>query len=252
VAFRVGVVLDGTGRREPAARAFLDVANRFKGPRAVEALARAGAALLELGSDRRAAEPLDRAVKAARSPTAKPAERAAVARPAAHALYLLGEIAFHDYERIQLESDPRRLRAALEKKSRKLEEARARYLEAVAVGDPEWATASLYRIGDAYERFAKAMRSAPVPKQLSEAEQQVYRDELEKVVVVVEEKALEAYRGGYRKALELRIYNDFTQKLRQALSRLNDQEFPPERELRAGAVPAEAPAVPPLVERIAP
>jgi TolA-binding protein len=249
VAFRVGVVLDGSGRKAEAAQAFLDYAARYKGPRAVEALARAGQALLDTNpgaaNERKAAEALQRAVRMAKQAPSKAASRAA-----AHALYLLGEIAFREYERIQFDADPKKLRGALERKSRKLEEARAVYLEAVALGDPEWATAALYRVGDAYERFAKAMRTAPVPKELKEAEQQVYREELEKVVVVVEEKALDAYRGGYQKALQLGIYNEFTQKLRQALGRLNDQEFPPENELRAGHAPAEAPRPPPLVEEV--
>jgi len=73
---------------------------------------------------------------------------------------------------------------------------------------------------------------------------------LEKVVVVIEEKALDAYKNGYEKSLQLGVYNEFTQKLRTALGRLNDQEFPPERELRAGHAPAEAVGMPPLVEKV--
>ncbi len=54
------------------------------------------------------------------------------------------------------------------------------------------------------------------------------------MVVVVEEKAIDvAYKNGYQKALQLGVYNDFTHKLRQALGRLDDQEFPPEAEARA-------------------
>jgi len=113
------------------------------------------------------------------------------------------------------------------------------YIDVVTFGDPEWATAALYRIGDAYERFSKALRDAPVPKELNAEEQQVYRDELEKVVVVVEEKAIDAYKGGYQKALQLGVYNEFTQKLRAALGRMSDQEFPAENEARARPAVAE-------------
>ena len=122
---------------------------------------------------------------------------------------------------------------------------RRSYASFVTFNDPEWATAALYRIGDAYERFAKALRGAPVPAQLSADEQQVYRDELEKVVVVVEEKAIDAYKTGYQKALQLGVYNEFTQKLRAALGRMSDQEFPPEAEARARPAVAEPrPALP--------
>ena len=105
--------------------------------------------------------------------------------------------------------------------------------------DPEWATAALYRIGEAYERFSKALRDTPTPPGLNPEEQQVYRDELEKVVVVVEEKAIDAYKGGYQKALQLSVYNEFTQKLRAALGRMSDQEFPAENEARSRPTPAD-------------
>jgi len=108
----------------------------------------------------------------------------------------------------------------------------------------------LYRIGDAYERFSKALRDAPVPKELNAEEQQVYRDELEKVVVVVEEKAIDAYKGGYQKALQLGVYNEFTQKLRAALGRMSDQEFPAENEARARPAAAEPRANLPFVSAV--
>ena len=57
--------------------------------------------------------------------------------------------------------------------------------------------------------------------------------------MVVEEKAIDAYKGGYQKALQLNVYNEFTQKLRAALGRMSDQEFPAENEARARPAAAE-------------
>jgi TolA-binding protein len=241
VAFHVGVVLDASGQKEAAARAFLEVA---RGARAVEALCRAGAALVEAGQDKRAGELLERAVALhRRTSTGAPA----TAPFAARARYLQGEILFHEFERLQLASDPRRLKKTLDEKSSLLERAKAIFVDVVTLKDPEWATAALYRIGDAYEHFAHALREAPTPAGLSADEQQVYRDELEKVVVVVEEKAIDAYQTGYKKALDLGVYNEFTQKLRAALGRLDDQQFPAENEARARPALAEPPAALPFV-----
>jgi len=50
-------------------------------------------------------------------------------------------------------------------------------------------------------------------------------------IVPIEERALEAYEGGYRKAIELRMFNRWTQKLREGLTRLNEVEYPPLREI---------------------
>src|SRR5262249_13353144 len=128
----------------------------------------------------------------------------------------------------------------LDQKAKLLEQAKAVYLDAVALGVAEWATASLYRIGQGYEAFAKSMRSAPVPADLNEEEKQVYRDELEKFVVIIEEKALDAYKSGYAKALQLGVYNKYTQAIRMALPRLSDSEYPAENEVRIGPRLGEA------------
>jgi TolA-binding protein len=235
VAFRVGVVLAETGQKEAAAKAFLDFAHEHPGSaQTIDALTRAGAAFVSAGQYKKAAEPLERAVSLYK----KSSDKAAVGA-AAHARYLLGEILFHDFERMQLANDAKKLKRTLDEKSTLLEKAKQAYVDTVTFNDPEWATAALFRIGDAYEQFSKALRGAPVPAQLSEEEKQVYHDELEKVVVVVEEKAIDAYKGGYQKALQLGVYNEFTQKLRQALARLDDQEFPPEAEVRARPGAAE-------------
>jgi cellulose synthase operon protein C len=218
------------------------------GADAVEALERQGEALIKAGQERRADEPLKRSIALYKKSGPKSGVAgAAAANAAAHARYLEGEAVFRDFERVQLAKDPRRLKKTLDEKSALLEKAKAIFVDTVTFNDPEWATAALYRIGEGYERFSRALRDAPIPAGLDENSAQVYREELEKVVVVVEEKAIDAYRGGYRKALDLGVYNDFTQKLRQALGRLSDQEFPPENEARARATVADRGAPLPFV-----
>jgi cellulose synthase operon protein C len=134
------------------------------------------------------------------------------------------------------------LRKRLEQKSELLRKAAEVYGDVVDFRVSEWLTAALYKIGQSYELFAESLRDAPMPDNLSEAETQAYRDELAKFIVPIEERALEAYEGGYHKALELRVFNTWTQKQREALTRLNDVEYPPLRE--AGAELAEAQVLP--------
>ncbi len=241
VAFRIGVVYADAGQHEAAAHAFSDYAVRYPGTaQTIEAFSRQGAEYIAANQEKKAAGPLKEAVALFKRTNDK-----AAAGAAAHARYLEGELLFHEFERVKLATDAKKLKRTLDEKSQLLEKAKQAYVDVVTFNDPEWATAALYRIGDAYERFAKALRGAPVPAQLSADEQQVYRDELEKVVVVVEEKAIDAYKTGYQKALQLGVYNEFTQKLRAALGRMSDQEFPPEAEARARPAVAEPrPALP--------
>jgi TolA-binding protein len=250
VAFRIGLVLADAGQKDAAAHAFSDFVRAYPvGADAVSALEHEGEMLLAAGHDKRADESLKKAITLYRKMQGK--ERTPIAtHAAAHARYLEGESVFHEFERHQLAADPKRLKKTLDEKSALLEKSKQIFIDVVTFNDPEWATAALFRIGEAYERFAKALREAPVPSGLSAEEQQIYREELEKVVVVVEEKALDSYKGGYKKALDLTVYNDFTQKLRQALGRMSDQEFPPEAEARTRPAPAEVHTTLPFVSSV--
>ncbi|HEY0709233.1 MAG TPA: hypothetical protein VGG33_20655, partial [Polyangia bacterium] len=55
----------------------------------------------------------------------------------------------------------------------------------------------------------------------------------EKAVIIIEDKALSAYRSGYAKALEIGVYNRHTRALRQALAELDRGSYPKEIEARA-------------------
>ncbi|HET6284800.1 MAG TPA: hypothetical protein VFH73_27840, partial [Polyangia bacterium] len=154
---------------------------------------------------------------------------------AAQARYIQGELVYRDYERLKIAGKPKQLAKVLEEKAKLLEQCKGIYLDVVTYQSPEWATAALLRIGQGYEAYAKSMRGAPVPKDLNEAEKQVYRDELEKVIVIIEDKALDAYKSGYSRALQIGVYNKHTQAIRQALSRLAENEYPKENELRLTA-----------------
>ena len=46
----------------------------------------------------------------------------------------------------------------------------------------------------------------------------------------MEERSLDAYENGWKKAIELGIYNQWTAKMRDALGRLNGELYPPFKE----------------------
>jgi len=135
-----------------------------------------------------------------------------------------------EFRAIEIAGPTQGLSKRLTRKSELLREAALAYADVVELRAAVWATAALYKIGRSYELFADSLRNAPVPKGLNETEQQAYREQLESFIVPVEEKALQAYDNGYRKALSMQIYNAWTQKLREGLTRLNDVAYPPLRE----------------------
>ena len=239
VAFHVGLVREEQKDWKQAATAFADFAHTYPGDaKTIEALTREADAYLSAGNDAKAKEAAAKALalynggaKGGRGKGGKVGGDDATYY-AAQARYIQGELVFHEYERIKIAGKPKQLAKVLEEKAKLLEQAKGIYLDVVTYQSPEWATAGLLRIGQGYEAYAKAMRNAPVPRDLNEEEKQVYRDELEKVVVVIEDKAIDAYKSGYAKAIQIGVYNKHTQAIRQALSRLAENEFPKENEVR--------------------
>ncbi len=161
---------------------------------------------------------------------------------AAQARFLQAERILAEYEGIQISGPMDGLRQRLERKSELLRRAAEAFADVVQYNVAEWVTASLFQIGRSYELYAEGLRGAPTPEGLSEEEEQAYFDQLQGFVIPMEERALEAFEGGYGTALQLRIFNSWTAQLREGLVRLNDVQYPPLREM--GGELAEAAAIP--------
>ena len=193
VAFRVGVVYAEAGQHEAGGAGVRRFRAQLSAGRAGDrgALARRAPSLRRAGQDKRAQEPLEAAVALYRKRSADKGRRD---RRRTRAISRARWSFTTSSAEARLGSEAGSSGPSTKNRSCS-SKAKAIYIDVVTFGDPEWATAALYRIGDAYERFSKALRDAPVPTELDAEEQQVYRDELEKVVVVVEEKAHRRLQG---------------------------------------------------------
>ncbi|MDP9037556.1 MAG: tetratricopeptide repeat protein [Myxococcota bacterium] len=150
---------------------------------------------------------------------------------AAHARYLEGERVLSAFERIRIQGDVKQLRARLRQKTGLLKEAAKTFIDCITMGVAEWTTAALYQIGHMYESFAKALRDSPAPADVQSEEQKAdYQSQIEEFAVPMEERSLDAYENGWKKATELGIYNQWTAKMRDALGRLNSELYPAFRE----------------------
>ncbi len=113
--------------------------------------------------------------------------------PAARAEFRLSEMAEERFQAAPLRPPEERMNADLEAKAALLLKAQSGYLRTIRYGDPEWATAAGYRIGNLYLNLHKAMEQAQVPEGLSEEETEVYRDLLRRRTAVLLRKALKVF-----------------------------------------------------------
>jgi hypothetical protein len=149
----------------------------------------------------------------------------------AHARYMQGERVVASFDRIQIQGDVKQLKARLKQKTQLLKSAAKVFLDCVGFGVAEWTTAALYQIGRMYETFAKALRESPPPPEIHTDDQRAdYQSQVEEFAVPMEERSLDAYENGWKKAIDLGIYNEWTAKMREALGRLNTEIYPPFRE----------------------
>ncbi len=250
VAFRIGVVYEDAGDDGRADQAFRAYARSHRDVprRVIEAHVRAARTSLRLGQGKRAAEQLDEALKLYKRMDGK--DKAAATSWAAEARYYQGELMFKEYEKISLDVKPKLLSKTLKRKSELLGKAQAVYLSVIDYEDLKWATASLYRVGQIYDSFAEALRTAPTPSGLSEAEANAYREALDTYVIEIEEKAIELFSAGYQKAIQMQVYDSYTKKIREALGRLASQQYPPERESRSDVRTGDRPLKIDLVEEV--
>ena len=230
VVFQMGHAHQNAGRAKDAVELYKRYITRAKNlDHRAQGLVLLAQAQIKIGDERGAAASLDDAVtlgkKRGRDLTAEGKYAAA------HARYMQGERVLARFEQIAIAGDVKQLKARLKQKTELLKEAAKLFLDCVSMGVAEWTTGSLYQIGHMYEAFGKALRDSPPPPEVKTDDQKAeYQSQIEEFAVPMEERSLDAYENGWKKALDLGIYNTWTAKMRDALGRLNGELYPPFKE----------------------
>jgi TolA-binding protein len=247
VVFLMGKAHQNAGRDKEAAALYQRYLTRAKNQdHRVEGLVLLAQAQIKSGEENAAGTSLAEAVLIGKRRSKELGPEGKFA--AAHARYMEGERVLAKFEKIQIQGDVKQLATRLKQKAALLKEAAQVFLDTVSLGVAEWSTAALYQIGHTYELFAKSLRDAPPPPNLSETDREMFTSQIEEFVVPVEEKSLDAYENGWKKAIELGIYNQWTGKLREALGRLNAELYPPMHEIGLEVRSQSTTPLPALIE----
>ena len=162
--------------------------------------------------------------------------------PAARAEFRLSELTEERFQAAPLRLPEAQMNADLEAKATLLLQAQGGYLRTIRYGDPEWATAAGYRIGNLYLHLHKSMEQVPVPDDLFEA--QVYKDLLRKRTAVLLRKALKVFQMTVDLSERTFIQNRWTQAARQQIAFVESQVLSLYEDL-----PDSGPAGPPPEEK---
>jgi len=100
------------------------------------------------------------------------------------------------------------------------------YLAVTKLKSPEWATAALFKVGLAYQRFAEALIEVPVPPNMNDEEREIYRARLQEQAQPIEDRAQEAFATAVRFAHAGHIYSRWTALAAEHLARYRPAEYP--------------------------
>jgi hypothetical protein len=102
--------------------------------------------------------------------------------------------------------------------------AQRQYIEAIKLGNPQWAAASGYQVGSLYEEFYDAFIHAPIPPELkgeeSSEKREVYYEELRKKIRILLEKSLRTHQQNLLMLERLGVQNEWRDKSKLAFAKL--------------------------------
>ncbi len=162
--------------------------------------------------------------------------------PVAEGMLVELEGPFAAWDRITLDVKPKYLKAQLQAKGRKLLELEKEYGAVVQLKQAEPAVCALTRIGKLYDRMARTLLDAPVPRELRANKELVkeYKAQLAAFAEAPQAKAVEGMEIALAKSRELGVRNDCAREADAWLARAKPDKYGPVLE----KVPEPAPAAP--------
>lgn len=189
---RAAYALETLGDYEQAAREYRAISRSRRVPTDIRTGARLRRAVCLFRLDREAGARRE-LVRAMRSYRRLESPAVSVRSAAAEAHFMAAERRAREFRAIRLEYPQSRLEKRIASKMKELAEARDAYGQVVRFKDPEWAAASVFRIGEMLERLHRDLVEVPPPPELEDRDHAVYAGRLAERVKPLQHQALESY-----------------------------------------------------------
>jgi tetratricopeptide (TPR) repeat protein len=186
----------------------------------VEALARQGFALYQLGSFEQADAALARADAIYLAATSEGQERFSDTYFVAMARFYRAAILHLEFRAQRIRLPEAQMNADFEAKLALLERAQDAYNEVVRARHVYWVSAAGYQLGSMFEEFYDAIMYAPVPDWLDDAQRRTYYLELEEQLRPVIDKAVWVFEKNLETARKFGYDNEFVERTQAQLAHL--------------------------------
>ena len=237
IAFNIGLIYEKDHQWKDAAETFAAFSKSYARDARVGGAQRYLAAYHEMKDrqalgDAREAERLQRELAGAFARlAAKDKGDVDVLNAYGHARFLGVEPLWKQYSGVRL-NRLTSLKNDLALKQKRLQELERAYVDVLSTGAGEYGIAALTRIGLAYADLSRNILESPNPKGLTEDQTAMYRGELDKLALPLEDRSVEALEKGLAKAYELNVYNRWTLAAQDQVNKLRPGQYGRIRDVR--------------------
>ena len=151
-----------------------------------------------------------------------------VGDPLALVAFRKADLVLTEYKRLKISRPdrPADFQDTLKKKREAKDAVDKAYTEVVKLKSPEWAVASLFRVGEAGANLVKVIKDVPAPRGLSEDQGQLFKDKLEEMTLPIEEQAAQTMVLCLDKSAELAVFNEWTKRCLTYLEENRSTQYP--------------------------
>lgn len=148
----------------------------------------------------------------------------ALANTKARARLIQARILADEYKKQSIKSRLDRINIVLQIKTEKLSKAQVAYQSAARYGDPRIGVVAQSELADLYSDYAKSMREMPVPTGIEESEFAIFRAEMTKLAIPMEEKAFETKQLAYQQARSIGLDGPLAKELEKEVGSFSNQK----------------------------
>ena len=139
----------------------------------------------------------------------------------AHSHFSLGRVYHELFSQVRLVLPEEQLTRDLVDKTQLFEQAQEAYLDAVRTGNPYWAPAAGFMVGQLFEDYYYDVLATEVPDDFNELEREVYFEELREFIEPAMERALAVYENNLAMSYRLGADNEWVDDTLASLERVH-------------------------------
>ena len=232
VAYSIATAWEESGNTKKAVDAFQDFAGKWRKKNPARALNAQYRAYRLTEKSRAGKKDMERALRdleiqaAAYRRTGKPVDD--VGDPLALVAFKNADEVLEKYKAVKIAKPdkPAEFKKTLQQKREAKDAVDKAYTEVVKLKSPEWAVASLFRIGEASANLVKTINDVPPPKGLTDEQVQLFRDKLQEQTLPIEEQAAQTMVLCLDKSAEFAVFNDWTRRCLGFLEENRPNQYP--------------------------